>query len=184
LLSIYGAYAEQEWMIAVNVDTNTAPQITSTPITNLYTSNSYTYWVKANDAEGDVISYSLSQFPSGMQINPNTGLLTWIPKLTQVGVHNVTVRVMDDKGAFSKQTFALTVIEVPSEMILDVSLSQNIVNIGDLIDIFVDLVTPYQKKYYKLKGSGDANAIILLVPQLLLWNAYRTWDLQFNQNIS
>jgi DNA-binding MarR family transcriptional regulator len=46
---------------------------------------------------GDIrnLNYSLESAPDGMSINQSTGVLTWTPKDTHVGNHNVTVAVSD-----------------------------------------------------------------------------------------
>lgn len=70
----------------------------------------YIYQVQAVDADNEPLVYSLPTAPQGMQINPSTGLITWNPGLGQVGVHNVVVKVTDQRGAFDTQSFTLTVI--------------------------------------------------------------------------
>ena len=45
-----------------------------------------------------------------MQINSATGLITWNPGISQVGVHNVVVKLTDQRGAFDTQSFTVTVI--------------------------------------------------------------------------
>lgn len=70
----------------------------------------YIYQVQAVDADNEPLVYSLQTAPQGMQINSATGLITWNPGLGQVGVHNVVVKVTDQRGAFDTQSFTVTVI--------------------------------------------------------------------------
>lgn len=47
--------------------------------------------------------------PVGMVIDPATGVIGWTPASTQVGNHDVTVRVQDTGGLPDLQTFTITV---------------------------------------------------------------------------
>ncbi|HEV3341679.1 MAG TPA: putative Ig domain-containing protein, partial [Pirellulales bacterium] len=70
----------------------------------------YLYQVRAVDADRDTLTYSLTQAPAGMQIDPSTGLITWIPTAAKVGQNAVTVRVTDDHGGFDTQNFVVNVV--------------------------------------------------------------------------
>jgi VCBS repeat-containing protein len=68
--------------ITVNVtieQVNTPPSISSTPITEGYEGIPYQYDVDASDAEGAMLTYSLTTSPTGMTINSSTGLIDWLP---------------------------------------------------------------------------------------------------------
>ncbi len=85
---------------------NSPPVITSDPQILAYLNDGdYLYDVEAEDAEGDVLTFSLAEKPDGMTIDPESGLITWPP---QTGDYTVTVNVSDGK-AVSEQTFTLTV---------------------------------------------------------------------------
>jgi len=75
------------------IDENQAPVIVSVPTTNAEVGVSYTYNVEATDPDEDVLTYSLTTRPTDMVINPNTGLITWIP--TSSGIFGVIVKVSD-----------------------------------------------------------------------------------------
>jgi len=76
---------------------NDPPQITSQPITGATIGVLYNYDVNAVDPEGDGLTYSLDAAPTDMQIDADTGLITWTP--TAAGNPTVTVRVTDDDAA-------------------------------------------------------------------------------------
>jgi hypothetical protein len=91
---------------------NQPPVITSTAITSATVGEAYTYDVEATDPDGDALTHSLSIIygppPTGMTINPITGLISWIPITT--GYYNVTVEVSD--GDLSDtQSFTIVVTE-------------------------------------------------------------------------
>ncbi len=87
---------------------NDPPKITSTPPTQAVELSSYTYQVHATDPDGDVLSYSLVEAPTGMTIS-DTGLVEWTPQDGDAGVHHVAIRVEDPYGLFDKQEYDITV---------------------------------------------------------------------------
>ncbi len=99
-------YAEQSFNIAVRG--NSAPVITSSPITVTSVAADYRYQVTAMDAENDPLSFVLVTAPSGISIDEATGLIQWTPDAAQEGNHDVTVNVSD--GRFTaEQNFVVSV---------------------------------------------------------------------------
>ncbi len=93
-----------------------APVITSTPVTTANVGMLYTYDVEATDAEFDPLTFSLLSFPTGMTINPTTGLIQWTPATT--GSAAVTVRAAETANASSKadQAYTITVTNPPANL--------------------------------------------------------------------
>lgn len=87
---------------------NHPPVITSLPNTSAFAAELYTYVVKARDADGDVLTYSLKAHPEGMTINSATGKISWLPTLRQVGNHLIEV-IVTDGSAGNSQAFAIRV---------------------------------------------------------------------------
>ena len=71
----------------------------------------YEYDVNAIDPDDDVLTYSLvdGEFPDGMVINPDSGVIRWGPTLDQVGEHDVLVRVEDGRGGVAEQAYTVVV---------------------------------------------------------------------------
>jgi hypothetical protein len=90
-----------------NTMINLTPTITSIPVTSATVGQLYSYDVKANDPNSDVLSYSLSIKPSGMEIAP-TGFISWIPTVS--GIFDVTIEVSDGELS-GTQSFTITVEE-------------------------------------------------------------------------
>jgi RHS repeat-associated protein len=89
---------------------NHAPVIRSTPVTTTSVGQAYAYQVVAPDPDpGDTLTFSLSNPPAGMSIEPATGLIGWTPTAAQSGPQGVTLRVQDAGGLFATQTFAVQV---------------------------------------------------------------------------
>jgi VCBS repeat-containing protein len=88
------------------------PAVTSTPVTTATEGQPYTYQVTATDSDGDAVSFALDVAPAGMAVDPASGLITWTPGVTQVGVNQVTVHVQDGSGLSATQSYAITVANV------------------------------------------------------------------------
>ncbi len=88
---------------------NHAPEITSTPVTEINELEFYTYDVEATDADGDTLTYSLIQAPEWLSINSQTGLISGTaPEVSADTDFEVGVRVSDGED-FDTQTFTITV---------------------------------------------------------------------------
>lgn len=69
----------------------------------------YSYQVMATDPDGDTLTYFLKTAPSGMTIDPSTGLITWNVPPEFKGKAPVTVSVKDGHGGEAVQSFALEI---------------------------------------------------------------------------
>ncbi|MBI4605705.1 MAG: PKD domain-containing protein, partial [Planctomycetes bacterium] len=104
-----GGSASQSFGIAV-ANVNDAPVITSSPPLQAVAERLYRYQVAASDEDGDALSYALVAGPAGMAIDA-AGLVQWTPAMADVGMHPVTVRVVDVHGADAAQSYTLEVLE-------------------------------------------------------------------------
>jgi predicted GH43/DUF377 family glycosyl hydrolase len=87
---------------------NHPPVISSTPVIKAIVGMDYKYSVVASDADGDTLHYYLSLGPNGMSIDGAQGQMTWTPAASDVGNHQVVVRVSDGK-ANASQAYILIV---------------------------------------------------------------------------
>jgi hypothetical protein len=98
---------------------NSPPMITSTPVLVAYVGQLYQYKVLALDDDGDAVHFLIpgGKGPSGMSLDPISGLLSWVPSMSQVGSHNVTVLVSDGTGN-ATQNFSIEVflIDLPPKL--------------------------------------------------------------------
>ena len=102
------------------VAVNDPPVITSKPLTTTRVWSSYRYDVDAKDPDaGDTLSYSLTDKPDGMIIDPNTGLIEWRPDNAQAGDHDIIIKVEDANNipASDTQSFTITVTSLSSPLI-------------------------------------------------------------------
>ncbi|MBA7583751.1 hypothetical protein ES708_25699 [subsurface metagenome] len=89
---------------------NHAPIITSSPVTAMTVGETYVYDVEATDPDGDTLTYSLTVKPTGMAIDPATGLIKWTP--TAKGNYAVVVKVSDEALDIT-QSFTIVVSDAP-----------------------------------------------------------------------
>lgn len=149
---------------------NVAPVIISEPIITATENQQYLYQVKASDPNGDTLTYTLNTIkPEGMDINSESGLISWIPTNNQVGTHQIIVEISDGKQSLT-QSFEIEVININnSPQILSYS-PNNIdikINEGDSVkfeiqaqDIDLNTTLSYQwllngEKVSSSTGSGN-----------------------------
>jgi cellulose biosynthesis protein BcsQ len=95
---------------------NDPPKITSTPVTTAMYNILYTYDVKATDPDtNDKLTYVLMSKLKGMTINPETGLIQWMPADIPAEPNEVVVMVMDSNTvpATDTQSFKIQVNPAP-----------------------------------------------------------------------
>ena len=86
----------------------TAPLITSTPVLDAVVQQPYIYDVNASGYP--VPTFALTQNPSGMTIDPNSGLIEWTPTVS--GDYDVTVEATNTEGS-DTQSFTIHVGVMP-----------------------------------------------------------------------
>jgi hypothetical protein len=92
---------------------NDAPQITSAPLTELFQGEIYQYRVTATDVDdSDSLFFVLETAPAFLSIDNLSGLITGVPGSGDVGIHSISISVIDLAGAKAVQSFLLTVNNV------------------------------------------------------------------------
>jgi RHS repeat-associated protein len=93
---------------------NHPPTITSNPLTQVTLGTTYRYYPTGTDPDGDALTYSLANGPSGMSVDPVTGLIAWTPQA--LGSVGLSLRVSDGRGGSAKQSFTITVVSSSDEI--------------------------------------------------------------------
>ncbi|MEM6398797.1 MAG: Ig-like domain-containing protein [Cyanobacteria bacterium P01_D01_bin.116] len=125
---------------------NLAPEITSTPRSNVRLGNTYLYQIEANDVDGDALTYSLDSAPEGMILD--NGVVSWVPNANQFGNQEVTVRVSDGELA-TIQSF-------------NINVTNQSINNAPTITSVPELITNIEKEYtYNVTGT-DADGDYLV----------------------
>ncbi|WP_188959311.1 putative Ig domain-containing protein, partial [Shewanella ulleungensis] len=94
-------------------NTNDAPVISSTAITNATQDQVYQYsFVVEDDDSGDVLTYNAVVIPTWLNFNISTALLSGTPTNADVGSHTVTLKVTDSSGMNAEQSFVINVSNI------------------------------------------------------------------------
>ncbi|MET1255700.1 Ig-like domain-containing protein [Aliikangiella maris] len=110
--SLFSNTATATIIVSENNPNNHAPIIDSNPLTVIQEGNQYLYQISASDIDNDPLAYYLTSAPQGMTIDAAEGLVQWNPNGSHVGIHTVTIAVIDDEGKSDIQTFELTVSDI------------------------------------------------------------------------
>ncbi|NER35197.1 MAG: DUF4114 domain-containing protein [Oscillatoria sp. SIO1A7] len=175
-----GGEDKQEFRIRVGPDPeNTAPIIVSDPITTDYDTRRYKYQVVATDTDNDDLTYILTNGPSDMIIDADTGSIAWGNPVA--GIHDVEVRVEDSRGGVDSQTFQLEISDsipalIKGSVYLDVdgNGSRRVTNPGNMTPLSLGITDRFQDDYtaYTLEKprgiSGIASAITFLDANTML----------------
>jgi hypothetical protein len=91
----HGAFDSHNFTLTVH-NTNDAPVLSGMPVTTAKVLFEYRYQVQVKDDDiADVITFELLVSPEDMEVDPNTGVITWMPTLDDEGVVPVTVGITD-----------------------------------------------------------------------------------------
>lgn len=119
----------------------------------------FTYDVDATDPDGDIPSFSLTQSPDGMSISSTTGLISFVPKASQIGRQSVTVSVDDGRGLSATQSFEILVVPAVAETPPSVvSVVPDAAQPGTIVDVTVtgqdSNFVPGQTSVYFYNGTA------------------------------
>ena len=132
---------------------NTAPEFTSQPLTEVVAGTAYRYDANAIDAL-DGVKFSLASGPAGMMINAVSGMLTFKPDNLQIGRHLTTIRVTDDRGLFTDQSFILHVSADVTPPSVSIVVSKEVILPGEQVTIDVNGSDNVKVNTYQLLIDG------------------------------
>ena len=98
--------------ISVNISevSNSAPQIGGTPAGSVAEDSAYVFLPSASDADGDSLTFTISNRPAWASFNPGTGRLSGTPNNNHVGTYeNITIAVSDGKSVAALAPFSIRV---------------------------------------------------------------------------
>jgi hypothetical protein len=78
------------------------------------TDNAVTFHVRASDADGDPLTYSIKDAPPGMSIDRGTGWVRWVTSPGTTGKVPFTVVVSDGSGGESTARITVTIAQEPA----------------------------------------------------------------------
>lgn len=89
---------------------SSAPTISGTPATSVVAGTSYSFTPIASDADGDMLSFTISAKPSWAAFSTATGALTGTPNSGHTGTYpNIVISVTDGQGTVALPAFAINV---------------------------------------------------------------------------
>lgn len=89
---------------------NTAPTLSGTPPASVVAGSTYRFAPKADDADGDVLTFRIQNKPSWASFNTSTGVLAGRPDTSHVGTYsNIVIRVTDGEATAQLPAFSITV---------------------------------------------------------------------------
>lgn len=89
---------------------NNAPTISGQPATAVVAGQAYSFTPSANDADGDTLTFSISNQPSWASFSNSTGQLSGTPASGDVGTYqNVTISVSDGQASAALSAFNISV---------------------------------------------------------------------------
>ncbi|MFJ5791017.1 putative Ig domain-containing protein [Lysinibacillus sp. NPDC093197] len=142
-------------------EANSAPVLQAIGNKTVNENSQLTFTASATDADGDILTYSLINAPTGASINATTGVFTWIPTEAQgPGIYTFTVRVSDGM-LLAEESITVTVNEVNSAPVLQ-AIGNKTVNEGNLLTftaIATDADLPANTLTYSLVGAPTGASI-------------------------
>lgn len=91
-------------------NTNSPPVISGSASLELTAGESYSFTPTVVDADGDPLSFTISQLPSWASFNSSTGQISGTPQAGHVGTYSgITITVSDGQAQDTLEPFAITV---------------------------------------------------------------------------
>lgn len=107
--TLSGVESPDSVAVAITIDTTTPAAISTAPAATVELGASFSY-DPASTNEGDAdTKYSLLNAPTGMVINPTTGVIQWTPATDQAKTYQFVVKLEDKAGNATQQAVRLTV---------------------------------------------------------------------------
>jgi len=155
----------------VTVAPNQTPIISSTPIELAQTGFVYEYDVIAGDAEGDRLTYVLTQAPTELTIDP-LGRIRWQPQSTDKGVYPISIQVNDGRGGIATQNYTLTVTDKDIiDPVVDIGFNTNVIEIGETINFQLIATDNVEVTTLTLTANGTPLTLTPNIPNGQINNA-------------
>ena len=109
-LTCSGAGGSSNKTVAIAVGANNTPSIGGTPATSVDANTVYSFIANASDADGDILTFSITNKPNWASFNANTGALTGTPTVADSGTTmDIVISVSDGTDTASLAAFNITV---------------------------------------------------------------------------
>jgi len=96
---------------------NTPPTISGAPASSVTENNFYSFMPTAADADGDTLTFSITNRPAWATFNTTTGRLSGTPGASDIGTYNnIRITASDGMASASLNTFSITVASAPASI--------------------------------------------------------------------
>lgn len=146
---------------------NVAPVISGTPNQAVLADELYSFTPTAQDADGDTLTFSISNKPGWAQFNTNTGTLSGTPNSGGV-FGNIVISAHDAQHSAALDAFTITVTAVNhapqlNNQTVETTVSKStVITLGDAHDSDGDLITYTISASTNYNAGPDANQITYL----------------------
>ena len=97
--------------IAVEASSNSAPTLSGTPPSSVTAGSPYSFTPVANDADGDLLGFDVSNLPSWADFNTGNGRISGTPNAADVGLYdNIRITVSDESASDTLGPFSIEVV--------------------------------------------------------------------------
>lgn len=100
----------------VESDLNQPPQLYPVDEQQIHPEQTLSVSIGAFDPDGDNLTFELVSGPSDASLHADTGELTWTPKWSNIGAHNLVVRVTDSHGNSDQTSFVVQVVNAAPQI--------------------------------------------------------------------
>jgi YVTN family beta-propeller protein len=108
---------QSEKTVTFNLNPNTPPTLTVIANQTHTVNSAVSVPTSASDANGDPLTFSALGLPTGIVINPSTGVMAGTP--TVAATHSVTVTVSDGRGGSASSSFVWLIQAPPQTLVIN-----------------------------------------------------------------
>ncbi|MFP4334774.1 MAG: putative Ig domain-containing protein [Wenzhouxiangella sp.] len=118
-----GLAAEQAFDIAVRSG-NADPVLSRPPPAEVFVGDTYNHLFIGNDADGDTLTFTLLDSPTGMTLDAEAGWLSWSTLGVTPGAYEFEIGLADDWGGSASRRFTVNVVEDTEAPIIEIAVAR------------------------------------------------------------
>lgn len=140
---------------------NSPPTIAASPATRVIVGQAYSLAPAANDADGDMLAFSIQNKPAWAQFSTATGRLTGTPNAQSAGAtSNIVISVSDGKVSASLSAFSITVAAAGAPPPPSGASANSVALSWDVPTRTIDGATLSDLSGYRIHYGTNANALV------------------------
>ena len=154
--------------VLAGLPANALPVFSTSPALEGNVGEAYAYDADANDSDGTSLTYVLVKAPASATVNPDSGVVEWMPERADDAESEFELRVYDSRGAYQSQTWTvdLSGANHPPQM---AALQPVSAREGDLLEIPFSASDPDGDALFYWADRLPPGAILDPVAQAIRW---------------